>query len=691
MNKDAETSIHLVDYLRILKERKWVIITFFMIIVPFVTIGTFYQKSVYRATASLIVETEEPEILNFNDVMTLGTEHASNYDRYINTQTEVIKSRQIINNVFEDLNLEELLAKRAENQENIHPIEKFYQIIMDPRVLIKRFKTKNKESETDSEFLNQFDEYYESGNPYLIELIEKIDVGFARDSQILYISVEDEDKLLATILANKIANVYIEQNSEYRLKAFSEAQDFLAKEIEKQREKLKISELQLQEYREQNDIISFDISENPNDMLGKRSIQNLKDKLLELNLTLSEYEKLYREKNPKMIRLKKQIEETNMALEKERNAALEYEKKAIQYGVLKREVETNKNLYQVMLNRQKEITISGELKTSNVHFKDRASVPLFPSRPNKGVNILLSLLVGLLGGTGLAFFFNYLNRRVKHYDKVEEDLGLHLLGCISTVKSSKRGERAREMDRAWHVMHYPNSLVAEEFRKVRTNIYFSLQGDVTKKSIVFTSYSPGEGKTFVSFNVAQALSFGGSKTLLVDADFRRPKHHNYLNYDGGPGLVTFLQGKTDLHSTILKTNLPNLYVMPRGKDETADGKYLYELLNSQRMWDFVKETSKKFDRIIYDVPPFGVINDTFILGSITKSVILIIEYNKINREKIVHAKQLFDKLNIEIKGVILNKGPTPQDSFYYHKYYGIKDRAVHSGTEVKLLKHDKEQ
>jgi capsular exopolysaccharide synthesis family protein len=418
--------------------------------------------------------------------------------------------------------------------------------------------------------------------------------------------------------------------------------------------------------------------------------------LTELKVKLAEYANLYRDKNPKMIRLKDQITETEIALKKERTTDLDYQKKGIDYVALKREVETNNSLYQIMSNRLKEISISGELKVNNIRIKDRSVIPSSPIRPKKALNILLSIVVGLIGGSGLAFFCNYFDRRIKDSDTLEKDLGLPLLGGIGVITNSKCRGIQREMDKAWHVTRYPISHITEEFRAIRTNIYFALQGKHTKKSIAFTSYGPGEGKTLASFNVAQALACGESKTLLVDADFRRPKIHTFFNCDNNIGLSTFLQDKTDLDNIINKTNLPNLYIVTSGVDGAANGGNPFELLNSQRMWDFVKETTKIFDRIIYDLPPFGIVNDAFILSSITKSVVLVIEYNKINREKILYARQLFEKLKIEITGGILNKCPISKDSYYYnyynyHKRYDAQDRVFHPDIEPKLITQSKQK
>ena len=708
MHKEAETGIHLSDYLKILRQRKWIMIIFFMTIVPFVVVGTFIQKSIYRASSSLIIEMEEPEILKFNDATTLGVENTSNYDRYLNTQIAVVTSKRIVDNVSKDLNLKNIFEQRTKNQEYISPLEKSYQVMMNPKLfaakvhqLIEWFIPKDDKSLTDDainiENLKEYNEYYDLTDTCVEELIGKIKVEVARDSQIMYIHVEDEDKILATILANKIADLYIEQNRNYRLKAFSEAQDWLAKKIAEQKKKLRMSELRLQDYREQNNITSYDIPENSANSIRSQSMQqHLKSRLTELKVKLAEYANLYRDKNPKMIRLKDQITETEIALKKERATDLEYQRKGIDSVVLKREVETNNSLYLIMSNRLKEISISSELNVNNIRIKDRSAIPSSPIRPKKVLNILLSTVLGLIGGSGLAFFCNYFDRRIKDFGTVEKDLGLPLLGGISAITNSKCRGIQREIDKAWHVTRYPISHVTEEFRVVRTNIYFSLQGADTKKSIVFTSYGEGEGKTLISTNLSQVLSGGGSKTLLVDVDFRRPKIHSFFDCDNKHGLVTFLQDKTDLDNIIQKTNLPNLYIVNSGLDGAANGGNPFELLHSQRMWDFVIETEKTFDRIIYDLPPIGIINDAFILSSITKAVVLVIEYDKINKENILHVKQLFEKLNVKITGAILNRCPISKDSNYhnyysYHNRYDALDSVFRPDIDPKLITQSKKK
>ncbi len=215
------------------------------------------------------------------------------------------------------------------------------------------------------------------------------------------------------------------------------------------------------------------------------------------------------------------------ALGQQKGEALSMNRKAIDYGVLQRDLESSKQLYQNLMQRAKETGVAGELKTSNIRIVDSAEQPRAPVSPNRRTNLLLGLVGGFLLGCGLAFFFEYLDSRIKTPEEIHLHLGLQPLGLLPAAKT-ERG-------------NYPlvtNGVPAEfgeAFRSLRTSILFS-SAEQGSRSLVITSTGPGEGKSVVAANLAISLAQSGQRVLLLDADMRKPKVHEMFRYPQEPGL-----------------------------------------------------------------------------------------------------------------------------------------------------------
>src|SRR6185436_13806801 len=255
---------------------------------------------------------------------------------------------------------------------------------------------------------------------------------------------------------------------------------------------------------------------------------------------------------------------------------------SIQYGVLQRDATSNQTMFAGLLERSRETGISGELKTSNIRIVDQAETPRRPSSPNKVTNLSLALFCGAFLGIGLAFFFEYLDSRIKLPEEIKAQLGLPFLGMIPLFAAKDASGPPLIGNGMPHEF-------SEAFRGIRTNVLFS-SADAGSKSIVVTSTGPGEGKSVVSANIAMSLALAGQRVLLVDADMRRPKTHELFGVALEPGLSNVMVGDSKASETVKKTLTPNLWLMAAGKHPPNPA----ELLGSKRFRDFMLSLSQHF-------------------------------------------------------------------------------------------------
>jgi len=230
------------------------------------------------------------------------------------------------------------------------------------------------------------------------------------------------------------------------------------------------------------------------------------------------------------------------SFEAQRDTALQMKEKSIQYNILKREVDTNKELYDGLLQRAKEVGASGGLDVvSNVQVVDIAEVPVLPFKPNKRLNILLGAVTGLFVGIGLAFFLEYMDNTIKDPEEVERFLLLPTLGLIPTLET-KKGQDAPSPS----LISFSDakSPLTEAFRTFRTSLLFSSPGS-PPKTILITSSRAGEGKTTVTTNLATVLAQGGANVLIIDTDLRNPCIHKVFSTLSSPGLTNLLTGTTE--------------------------------------------------------------------------------------------------------------------------------------------------
>ena len=353
--------------------------------------------------------------------------------------------------------------------------------------------------------------------------------------------------------------------------------------------------------------------------------------------------------------------------------------KMVQYNILKREAEANKALYEGLLTKLKEAGISAGLKSSNIRIVDPAMIPTTPARPAKTRNISLAFLVGLVGGVGLALLREYLDNTVKTPDDVETLSRLPSLAVVpafeDTGKSNGRRRLLKSASKNGHgtrielvAQHLPKSQMAEAFRALRTALLLS-QPDRAPQVILVTSALPREGKTTAAANLAVTLAQLGDKTVLVDADLRKPGIGRLLNLGTGKyaGLSSYLAGASSLDLVIVPhPSIPNLAAIPTGPlpPNPAD------LLSSHRLADALVELRTKYKFVVIDSPPIMAATDAVILSVQADGVLLVVRSGETPKAAFTRSRDLLVSVKSNLLGVVLNAVDAGAPDYYYsYRYY----------------------
>jgi capsular exopolysaccharide synthesis family protein len=410
-------------------------------------------------------------------------------------------------------------------------------------------------------------------------------------------------------------------------------------------------------------------------------VQRLQSQLKELDAAAD------KEKRAVVARLQSEYAEArqreqllSQALDQQKAEVNQMSERMVQYSILKREAEANKAMYDGLLTKLKEAGISAGLRSSNIRVVDPAMVPTYPARPAKTRNIAMSLIIGLVGGIGLALLREYMDNTVKSPDDIEALVRLPALAVVPAFSESNNGDRSsskllkaastngHEKRIELVAQHLPKSQMSEAFRALRTSLLLS-QADHPPQVILVTSALPREGKTTAAANLAVTLAQLGDRTLLIDADLRKPGIGRLLNLGSGKyaGLSSFLAGVSSLDLvTIQHPAIPNLSAIPTGPlpPNPAD------LLSSHKLDDAIAELRTKFKFIVIDSPPIMAATDAVILSVKVDGVLLIVRSGETPKEAFTRTRDLLLSVKCHLLGVVLNAvDSTAPDYYYSYRYY----------------------
>jgi len=382
------------------------------------------------------------------------------------------------------------------------------------------------------------------------------------------------------------------------------------------------------------------------------------------------------------------------ALEKQKQEANKLNESAIQYTLLKRDVDTNRQLYEGLLQKMKEAGVSAGLKSNNFRIVDSARPPQAPIEPNVPRNLMFAIVLGLASGIGLAFLLEGLDNTVRTTEQAQVISGLASLGMIPLgSKSAREGANPKRLVIATSkeavelvTQVRPQSQMAESYRALRTSLLLSGLG-APPKVVMVTSALPQEGKTTTSINTAVVLAQKGVRVLLIDADMRRPSIHKTLGMGPHSGLSNVLTGSIPLEQAITSTTvLPNLFVLPAGTPPPNPA----ELLASSNMRDVLSTLREQYDHIVIDTPPSLSVTDAVVLSPRADAVLLVIRSGQTTKQALRRSRDVLMQVNAKIVGVLLNAVDLSSPDYYYYyeyqgkyaRYYRDEDSSEHEEDEV---------
>ena len=346
-----------------------------------------------------------------------------------------------------------------------------------------------------------------------------------------------------------------------------------------------------------------------------------------------------------------------VALEAQKAEALALNRKSIGYRALERDAASNRQIFESLLQRTKETTISGELKTNSIRIADAADIPRSPVWPQKQRNFLLALCAGAFLGVVLAFFVEYMDNKIKTPDDIRFDLGVACLGLVPKIdyKPANGGSPLLNNGVPPHF--------SEAFRSLRTNVLFSINEGVN--ALVVTSSAPGEGKTLVASNLAVGLALAGQRVLIVDGDMRRSRVHSVFGTPQEPGLSDLMVGQAKTVDVVRKSDIPNLWVLPAGRLPPNPA----ELLSSKRFQQFLEAVRQRFDWVIVDSPPVMAVTDASILAHSASGVLFVTAADLTNRPAAVRAMEQLAAAKAILIGAVLNRADVERNAYFYSPYY----------------------
>ena len=733
---ESQEGFRFQDYWRVVKKRKWIILSVFIVTVVSVSFYNHRLRLVYKATSRILIETERPNIMSFEDVLQIDT---ASYE-YIETQFEIVKSRQLIGKVIDELDLQnsvEFFPKTPSNNNSTSVSNAKKWVVNKMKGLFNALSRKEDE-QLDTVPLDDSsaDQEIRKRERLYRGVKSRISVNVVGDSRLVDISFVGFHPHIITKIVNTLTRLYIDQNLESRVFASEDATQWLDQKLKSMQKKVEESERELQLYSRQSGAFSLEhkeeildnqiaqinsalmlarkkritletlykTSQNPElaesltEIVNNQLIQQLNLELANLKKRASELGKKYGPKHPKIILIASQVEEITKTLKLEvqkihesiltdlelarageqslldtlaelENEASTLQDKAIGYGVLKRKMESNRNMFALLLQRLKETDLSQGYRSNNIRLVDPALQPSSPFKPDKRKNVILGMVLGLLGGLGLAFVVENLDNSVKEPDEILTRFGIPFLGLVGSHnldsgQFARKGGEASSGSAKLITIADPSSSIAESLRTIRTNVLFSADGD-KQKIVMVTSALPSEGKTTVASNLAVVMASLGEKVLLVDADLRRPSVHKVFGVSKSPGLSSHLIHQNEYEQILVNTEVKNLTVIPSGIIPPNPS----ELLSHPQLQELLNKGSKTFDRIIIDTPPVASVSDPMIISKSTGGVIIVIRTGETARDIVMRAVQQLKNVRANVMGAVLNAVDFSKDSYYYQYYY----------------------
>jgi len=739
--------IHLREYLKVLRKRKYIVLTCFIIVFGVVLIQTFSAQPVYMALTKVLIEKVAQPVLPGS--------YSSDYSDpdFYETQFQLIRStavsKKVVDLLYLDKTYDNYFKDKTQNYSFIGAaVDGFRDIAL------RLLTTKGA-----AEIRGKDDEGAVKANMIAKIISGGVVVKPVKNSKIVQIGYMSSNPEFAKNVTDTIAKAYIETLLDLNMSQSRFNLQWMTTKAEEEKEKLEKSEKALQEFVQKNNFVTvedkmtllpqqmselnaqliqaetkeketetlynkvqqlsgnLDKAETLSVVASDPGVISLHDQIQKAEQQVIELSQKYGKKHPLIVRAVEEVKalkakrameikrvvrtltndyeliRANTAnlsrmVEQKKAETLGLNEKYEEYGMLNREVEANRQIYDALIKKIGEQSITEEVRTVNVMVLEPAEMPKSPVSPNKPHNLLVGLLVGLMSGIGMAFFVEYLDNRVKNPEEVEAKFGTSVLGIIPLHDTP--GSHIDTM-----VLREPTSTLAENYKAIRTSLLLS-SAERPPRCVLVTSTGPGEGKSTTTANLAVAIAQSDYKVLLIDADLRRPRIHKIFGLNNAKGLSTFLAGASDVDA-IQEGPLPNLNIITSGPIPPNPS----ELLGSQRMTDVLTELSdqskdtamnnllnelgdqskdtranifsnieKKYDIIIIDSPPLLTVTDSLILSRITDGTILVTSADKTTYDDLGKGLKTLAGMNAYVIGVVMNLIDLKKADYYYYRYLG---------------------
>jgi exopolysaccharide transport family protein len=724
----------LGEYFRILVKRKWTVLVCLVSIFSVVAIASFKMTPVFEARGTIAINKADSGLVNFNNSPTFNVDY---YDpTEMETEVRILQSDLLALQVIKELALD----RRPEFGGKPAPLPSTLDLAPDSlqgdsgrtssllsafrgnltvslapntHIIEVHYRSTDKEmaaqvvntvmtTYTENNFKSRFDSTMQASDwlsKQLVDLQMKVET-----SQEKLVRYQKEHEILGIDEKQNITTAKLDELNKALTIAESERMD-------------KEAVYRLVQGGDSETIASaagvLDAAGAPSQ--GSSLLETLRGKQAELKIQAADLSTQFGPSYPKLAQLNNQIKEVdaqilaetqkvagkikgqysaalqreNMlhaALEKQKQEANKLNESAIEYSLLKRDLDSNRTLYEGLLEKLKEAGVSAGLRSNNFRIVDVARVPTAPIEPNIPRNLSFAFMLGLTTGVGLAFLLEGLDNTVRTTEQAQMISGLPPLGMIPLgSRSSREGANHKRLIIASSkeaveliTQVRPQSQMAESYRALRTSLLLSNLG-APPKVIMVTSALPQEGKTTTSINCAVVLAQKGIRVLLIDADLRRPSIHKTLGMGPRSGLSNVLTGSSTLENAITRSSiLPNLDVLAAGTPPPNPA----ELLASPNMRDMLDQLRSRYDHIVVDTPPTLSVTDAVVLSPRVDSIVLVIRSGQTTKQALRRSRDILTQVNAKVSGVLLNAVDlSSPDYYYYYEYQGKYARYYRDDAE----------
>jgi capsular exopolysaccharide synthesis family protein len=715
----TDSDTHILDRLNAIYKYRYVVITVFLLVLLAVAVRTFTTTPMYRATTSVLIEDERSaSVAGFNTAT--NNEYISDPEPYYQTQLRILTGRELATKVVARLNLAgvpEFNGQGPQRTAMATLLDTMKRQVHGavakvtgaaPPMLPSARATKDADALVNN-FLGAVSVDPVRGSRLYNVSVQSADPAFAaKAADVLveeYVKQNFERRTEATakslqFLADEIRKQQAKvEASERAMAEYRETNNALSLEDRQNTVVANLTQVNDQYTRTRTERIQKEAMYNQIRALSptqladapavnsNATVTTLRTRMADLQRQKVQLNERYGPKNPQVIENENAIADTNKqyqsalvaavqqirneyegalaterrlgeALKQSEGAAMDLSRKSVGYTVLEREAQSNRQIYDSLIQRQNELQIVSNSGGNNVRLMDRAVVPGSPFTPDIRRNFMLGALAGILLALGLVLAIDYLDDTVKTPEDITRRLKLPFLGLVPAVKGNNHPLLSQEVPHEF----------GEAFRALRTSLVFS-SGTEGTRVIALTSAQPLEGKTTTACNIAIALAYGGSRVLLIDADMRRPSVSRTLGIENTIGLSHLLTGQATARQTIRRTTVQNLWVMTAGLTPPNPS----ELLASDRMKTLISNVqSGPFDWVLIDTPPVLAVTDAVIIAPWVSGVVFIIGSEMTQRRLAERAVETLMTSRPHILGAVLNRVDIVRNKYYYSRYYGYK-------------------